>query len=466
MNHKRFSQRRKGRIPLRSLRPSRLRGKILVSINILVLLLSITEMSSAETVEERPLRSIAPDAVLLAANKALHTAHYVPPVRAENSLITDTALEQPLTQRYIEQYSSPHGIATLNVILERARIYLPFIKDEVAKLNMPPELAYLPVIESGFLITARSKSGAVGLWQFMMNSISPFNIRVTDLIDERRDFIKSTKGALLKLEENYRTLGSWELSLAAYNSGLGAILRTVQKTGRRDYWELVRRNDLRPETTHFVPKLVAASFIISQPRKYGINVWQEKFEWESIALPRQISIDMLAEETGISKQLLRSLNAELIHGISPADKNYRLKVPVSHLEKINAVLERDDLELIRYFYHVVRHGDTLWSMSRAYNTSVNMIEQHNPGIANRYLKIGETIVIPAFGNVTVPPIAPPRTTAVNSGFTGSHVVQKGDSFWSLGRRYGIDPQALAEGNGMLLNDILHEGRTIKVPILE
>jgi len=346
--------------------------------------------------DDRPQRQKAPDPVLLAANAALHTAHYIPPVRAENSLITDTALEQALTQRYIEQYASAHGVATLNAILERARIYLPFIKDEVTRLKMPPEIAYLPVIESGFLITARSKSGAVGLWQFMMNSISPFNIRVTDLIDERRDFVKSTKGALLKLEENYRTLGSWELALAAYNSGLGAVSRTVQRTGRNDYWELVRRNDLRQETVHFVPKLVAAAFIISQPRRYGINVWQEKFEWETIELPRQISIDMLAEETGVSKELLRNLNAELLHGISPADANYRLKVPLSHLAEIKAVLERDDLQLIRYLYHVVRHGDTVWSMSRTYNTSVNMIEQHNPGISARYLKIGETVVIPAF----------------------------------------------------------------------
>ena len=424
----------------------------------------ITWAQNAQTTGERPMRSAEPDPVLLAANMALHTANYTPPVRAENSLITDIALEQPLTQRYIEQYSSPHGIATLNAILERARIYLPFIKEEVARYKMPPELAYLPIIESGFLITARSKSGAVGLWQFMMNSISPFNIRVTDLIDERRDFIKSTRGALLKLDENYRALGSWELSLAAYNSGLGAVRNVVKKTGRNDYWELVRRNELRAETVHFVPKLVAASFIISQPRKYGINVWQENFEWEAIPLPRQISIDMLAEEAGIPKDLLRSLNAELLHGISPADKNYRLKVPRAKLEKIASVLERTDLELIRYLYHVVRNGDTLWSMSRTYNTSVNMIEQHNPGIANRYLKPGETVIIPAFGNITIPPRTP--AASLNPAFTQTHMVQKGDSFWSLGRRYGIDPQALAEGNGMQINDILHEGRALKVPILE
>jgi membrane-bound lytic murein transglycosylase D len=385
---------------------------------------------------------------------------------AENSLITETALEQPLTQRYINQFSSPHGIATLNAILERGSLYLPFIKEEAARLNMPPELAYLPVIESGFVATARSKSGAVGLWQFMLNSISPYNIRVTDLIDERRDFEKATKAALQKLEENYRTLGSWELALAAYNSGLGAVSKTVKKTGKNDYWELVKRGDLRQETQHFVPKLIAANYIISQPRKYGINIWQKKIDWTAITLDRQISIDILAEETGVPKELLRSLNAELLHGISPADANYRLKIPVEHQEKITNALESGDLKLLRYHYHVVKTGDTLWSMSRNYGIAVNIIEQHNPGLSGRYLKIGETIIVPAFGNAPSPQNTP-QNTAVTAppNYTDTHIVQKGETFWSLGRKYGVDPQALAEANGLKLTDILREGRTIRVPII-
>ena len=431
----------------------------------ILFLLCVINLTWAQTEESRPLRGKQPDPSLpLPSNRSMQV--FTP---AENSLVTETALEQPLTQRYIKQFSSPHGIATLNAVLERGSLYLPFIKEEAARLNMPPELAYLPVIESGFVITARSKSGAVGLWQFMLNSIAPYNIRVTDLIDERRDFEKSTKAALLKLEENYRTLGSWELALAAYNSGLGAVSKTVKKTGRHDYWELVKRGDLRQETQHFVPKLIAANYIISQPRKYGINIWHEKIDWTAIPLKRQVSIDILAEETGVSKELLRRLNAELLHGISPADANYRLKIPTEHLEKISNAVESDDLKLIRYHYHVVKTGDTLWSMSRSYGIAVNVIEQHNPGLSGRYLKIGETIIIPAFGNAPapspVPQNTPPRQVTAPSNFTDTHIVQKGETFWSLGRKYGVEPKVLAEANGLKLTDILHEGRTIRVPII-
>jgi len=90
-----------------------------------------------------------------------------------------------------------------------------------------------------------------------------------------------------------------------------------------------------------------------------------------------------------------------------------------------------------------------------------MIEQHNPGVSNRVLRIGETIVIPAFTEV-----APPTRPTSTQKFDGRHLVQKGETFWSLSRVYGIDPQVLAEENGMQLNQILHEGRTLKVPILE
>jgi membrane-bound lytic murein transglycosylase D len=425
------------------------------------LLFFIVNLTWAQTEEGRPLRGKQPDPSLPRSSNPS-----TPVLTPANSLITDFALEQPLTQRYINQFSSTHGIATLNAVLERANFYLPFIKEEVARRNMPPELAYLPVIESGFVITARSRSGAVGLWQFMLNSISPYNIKVTDLIDERRDFEKSTKAALQKLDENYRTLGSWELALAAYNSGLGAVTKIVKRIGINDYWELVGKGALKQETLHYVPKLIAANYIISQPRKYGINIWHEKFEWTSIPLKRQVSIDILAEETGISRTLLHSLNAELLHGISPADPNYRLKIPSEHLEKVSNVLESEDLPLIRYHYHIVKTGDTLWSMSRSYGIAVNVIEQHNPGIAGRYLKIGETIIIPAFGNAPLPKIEPvsvPVTAPPN--FTGSYVVQKGETFWSLSRKYGVDPQVLAEANGLKITDILREGRTIRVPII-
>jgi membrane-bound lytic murein transglycosylase D len=235
----------------------------------------------------------------------------------------------------------------------------------------------------------------------------------------------------------------------------------IQRTRVNDYWELGTRRELRQETEHYVPKLIAAVYVLSQPRRFGINVWHESLDWTVIQLERQISLDILADEAGINRDLLRRLNAQLLHGISPADRNFLLVVPTVHLKDVHLVLEREDLRLIRYFYHVVHQGDTLWSMSRHYGTPLNMIEDHNPGVSNRYLRIGETIIIPAFNDIM--PV--PRLIAAQN-FNGNHVVSRGETFWSLSRRYGITPEALAEANDMTLNQILREGRTLKVPIIE
>jgi len=420
----------------------------------LVLILFLICINSTWTQDDvRPLRTVPSEPSAIAYNSTLQTA--------ASSLLTSYVLEQPLTQHYITQYSSPGGIAYLNAVLERGSLYLPFIREELKKRNLPPELAYLPVIESGFQITARSKSGAVGLWQFMLNSISPFNIKVNDYVDERRDFEKSTKGALQKLQDNYKTLGNWELALAAYNAGLGAVNRTIQKTKIRNYWDLCKKNELKRETIHYVPKFLAVAYILSQPRRFGIDNWNRTHEWTAIPLKRQISLDILASETELDIELLRRLNAELLNGISPVDKNYRLKIPSAHLGRINSVLDREDMQLLRYYYHVVRHGDTLWSMSRHYGISLDMIEQHNPGVTNRYLKIGETVIIPAFKE-----IKPPTRPAATKSLEGRHIVKKGETLWSLGIAYGIDPQTLAEENDMELNQILREGKVLKVPIID
>ncbi|MDR2477882.1 MAG: LysM peptidoglycan-binding domain-containing protein [Treponema sp.] len=381
---------------------------------------------------------------------------------APSPLSAPEALEQPLVKRYIAEYSSPGGIAWLNAVLKNSGLYLPFIREAIARRNLPPELLYLPVIESGFLASAKSKSGAVGIWQFMLNSIAPFDMKVNEFVDERRDFRKSTIGALKKLEDNHRVLGNWPLALAAYNTGLGGISRVVQKTGIRDYWLLCEKKELRTETIHYVPKLLAVAHILSRPRRFGVDYWPEALAWTEIPVKRQASLDVIAAETGIDRNLLRRLNMELLQGITPPDNNYALKVPAEEAARITALLERDDIKLLRYYRYVVRYGDTLSSLSRHYGVSLGLIEQHNPGILNRYLKTGETIIIPALAAA-----APYQGRAASgpASFDGSYIVKRGDTFWSLALLYGIDPQTLAQENGMELNQILHEGKTLKVPIL-
>ncbi|MDR1971080.1 MAG: LysM peptidoglycan-binding domain-containing protein [Treponema sp.] len=392
------------------------------------------------------------------------TQRFTPPpptVPAGDRAAPIPGLDQPLTQRYLRQYSSPAGLAWLKEVMERARPYLGFVREEIAERGLPAELLYLPVIESGYLPTAVSRSGAAGLWQFMRNSMTPFNMRVDDWLDERMDFWKSTQGALRKLEENYQALGNWPMALAAYNAGLGGIRQVSRRAGSDDYWKLSEQKALRTETIHYVPKLLAVAEILCQPRKYGLDLWQESPEWVRVPVEKIVDLDMVAREAGIEEALLRQGNRELLYNTSPPAAGYLLKVPAESAAQVEEVLKRGGLELVRNYYHTIRYGDTLSALALHYGVTVALIEGANPGIRSTALRIGSRLKIPALKE------AAPYTR--NNGppsesFTGSYLVRKGDTLWSIALAHDTDPMDLAQVNNMDINGILREGRTLKVPI--
>jgi membrane-bound lytic murein transglycosylase D len=376
-----------------------------------------------------------------------------------------SGLEQPLTMRFIRQYSSPGGLAWLNAVMERGGPYLAFIRREIEKRKLPPELIYLPVIESAYSPRALSRSGAAGLWQFMKNSIAPFNIRVSDWMDERMDFWKSTEGALRKLEDNYRRFGDWPLALAAYNAGAGAVARAIRQAGIDDYWVLSEKKYLKNETIQYVPKFLAVSYMLSHPRQFGLTVnWPEDPQWTRIPVGKAVDLELLAEYAAINGGELKQANQELHYSVTPPDPDYQLKVRSGDAPAVAAVLERTDLVFIKYYFHTIRSGDTLSALSRHYGASVDQILSSNPGTQARYLKLGQRLRIPALKDVG--PYQQPRNGGADLTFSAHHLVKRGETLWSIALAYNVDPQVLAEANGMDLNDILREGRTLKTPIRE
>ena len=380
---------------------------------------------------------------------------------AENRILTQASLEKPLVQHYIRMYSSPDWRPGLLASMERAAPFLSFIDREIAERGLPWELRYLPLIESNFQSTALSRSGASGLWQFMENSIAPFDMRIDNWMDERRDFWKSTQGALRKLKENYDIFEDWPLALAAYNMGTGGINRVITQSGIRDYWTLAERGLLRYETVRYVPRLIAAAYVLSNTEYYGIELRPVQDPlWIRVPIARSIDLRLLADQAGMDRETLLMANQELHHYVTPPARNHQIKVPARYAERIAAVLNRGDIVLLEYHYHLISSGDTLHALARHYGVTVEQIIDSNPGIQARYLRIGNRLMIPA-----VREIEPFLITRRNLGiFTGEHRVQRGETLWSISRTYGIDPETLAEANQMGINDILREGIILKTPI--
>ncbi len=379
--------------------------------------------------------------------------------------------EDPMIEYYIREYSSSQGKRTMTGILHRASPYLGFIYNRLIEADMPPELMYLPAIESGFKAWAVSRSGAAGLWQFMMNSISPYDMDVNEWQDDRRDFWKATDSALHKLKYNYERTGSWPLALAAYNCGLGRIERAVAASGTTDYIKLYELGYIPRQTRNYLPKFFAFVSLASRAEQRGLEgaaaamhsrAAASSDKWDRIELDQAVNLVILASKAGIPISSLHEANAELRHGITPpASWGYKLKVPAAYSDKIKKVLEKTAEPLMRFYIHEVKGGDTFYALSRHFGVSVSMIEMYNPGTNARNLRNGQKIVIPALKEV-----GPFRTEYKKPDYWTNwrqYTVKAGDSLWGLSRRFNTSVEELELNNGLDAGTPIGIGQIIRVP---
>ena len=373
-----------------------------------------------------------------------------------------------LVQKQIEQYTSNFAKDWLNKVMSESLKYRAYVQKVIADKNLPQELQYLPVIESNYKISALSKSGAYGMWQFMKNSISPFNIRVNSWMDERKDPWLSTNAAIQKLKENYDYFGSWELALAAYNCGLGAINRTIKKAGSSDFWYLANNGFLKAETKNYVPKFIAICTILENKEKYGLEFPEPNIQndncvnFEEISVKRSIDLTILAEKSNIEKEILTFYNPSLFYNITPPDTTYKLRVPKDKKAEIENLLASSNLPLVKYHVYTVKSGDSLYALSKHYEIPVTEIQRVNK-LNGTIIKIGQQLMIPAIKDVAKFTGAKQYEKVV---FNGKHKVTEKDTLWNLSLKYNVQVEVLAEENNMKIDDILRIGTEINVPIIE
>ena len=416
-----------------------------------------------------------------------------PAVVAEQSATPEPAAEQPVQEesaeeedlillsdigitfpadnerflKFYKQYTSNFGKKWLAAVMESGKPYRNYIKSKIQEYGLPECFEFLPVIESSFNINAASKSGAVGLWQFMKNSIAPYNIRVNEWFDERRDPWLATDAAVRKLKENYDVLGDWCLALAAYNTGLGGISRIVKKHGSNDYWYLSQKKLLKTETLNYVPKFLAISQILNNAEKYGIPIQEsdepEKEDFVVIKTERNMDIGVIAELAETGEALMRFFNPALFYGVTPPGISYGLRVPTAVADKVNEIIADKSLLLVKYHRYTVKSGDTLYALAKHYEVTVDMILQANPGVSARTLQIGKTLLIPALKDVS--PYAGKKNPE-KIAYEGIHVVEQGETLWGLSLKYKVQVESLAEENNMDVDAILRIGSKLKVPIIK
>jgi peptidoglycan lytic transglycosylase D len=350
--------------------------------------------------------------------------------------------------------------------LARAGRYEDMIRTRLREAELPEDLLYLAMIESGMNPNAYSRAHAAGMWQFIRGTGRLYDLEIDYWVDERRDPFKATDAAIAHLGDLYQEFGSWYLAAAAYNAGAGRINRGIQRTGSTDFWDLADARVLRSETRNYVPKLIAAAIIAKNPEKYGFGdvVPLEPLEFDTVEVPDATSFDVLADAAGVSEEDIRTLNPQYPRRVTPPKQAAEVRVPAGTAERfVVAYAEVPPSERVTWLEHRVQRGETLGHIAGLYGTSVTAIRAANNNVNPRRLQIGQRLVIPRSGaSPTRVASAAPSGGASASG-TGplTVTVQRGDTLWAISRRYNVSTAQLMQING-LDSSRIHPGDRITV----
>jgi len=363
--------------------------------------------------------------------------------------------------------------------LGRSGRYMPMIRRIFEEEGIPKDLAQVALIESSFLTHARSPMRAHGIWQFMPRTGRHYGLSSNAVVDERSDPEKSTRAAARYLAYLYEIFDDWYLAMAAYNAGEGKILRAMQRTGAKDFWELAASGAIRPQTANYVPAVLAATLIATNPVHYGFDVeYEPPLEYETLLLDRPVHLRHLSDGEEISLEALQLLNPELRTAITPREpRGYELKVPVGARESVLlafAAAPTASLPVARR--HLVRRGETLSRIARRYGVSVARLASANGLSRQARLSRGRRLVIPARERLLVASakrgkksrsaatrLAGAEARSPEARAAKHYRVRGGDTLYRIALRHGTTVARILAINGLSPRKTIKPGDRLKIP---
>ena len=355
-------------------------------------------------------------------------------------------------------YFQTKGHRQFEIWLDRLDVYGPMISKILDDCNIPPEILYLAMIESGLNPKANSKAAANGMWQFIYSTGKKYGLNRNWYVDERRDPEKATRAACAYLTDLYNEFDNWYLALAAYNAGEGRIRRATKLHQTYDFWQL---HSLPRETRNYMPYFLAASIIAKNPQQYGFKRKEKQtkpFSYDLVTIEKSADLTVLARAANTSFKIIQSLNPELRQSATPTE-SYLLKIPKGKknlfIKNYNALPENERFAP-QFVSHKVRNGESLWTIARKYRISIHDLVSVNK-IRNRsMIRIGQKLTIPVPGMNLVS-----RPRSQMSGYNKiTYKVRRGDTLGHIAEDYGTRASNIRKWNGLKYGQNIYPGQKL------
>lgn len=392
---------------------------------------------------------------------------------------------------YIELYTIKKR-ELLSRLIGLSTLYYPLFEQVLDKYNLPLELKHLAVIESALNPNARSRAGAQGLWQFMYPTARLFGLNVTSYIDERCDPYKSTVAAAEYLKYLYDIFKDWQMVLAAYNAGPGAISKAIRRSGgKTTYWEI--RPFLPRETQGYVPAFIAANYVMNYYAEHNITPAKpikSYFELDTIVLKDAISFEHLSQLLDVPIEEIAYFNPQYRQNIIP-EGGYTLTLPKEKIalflnneeeiyafiqsQKKNNLLANNTHVKEEKIIHKVKKGETLKSIAKKYGISVQDIKTWN-FIGRRGIRPGKNLIIyhpiptqqqtishnMAMNNLNPDPTTNQHHQNNTTDSISYHIVKKGETLYSIAQQYHVSTKDIVKWNKLPVNYKLKTGEKIVI----
>lgn len=299
----------------------------------------------------------------------------------------------------------------ISLCMGRSEMFFPMYEEKLKKYDMPIELKYLSIVESGLRPTAKSRAGATGLWQFMYRTGKMYGLDNNSYVDLRRDPELATEAACKYLSYLHGLYDDWSMALAAYNAGPGNVNKAIRRSGGyMSYWQI--RDFLPRETQNYVPSFIATVYMMEYAEEHNIRPAPTRFydfETDTVCIKKSVHFQHIDSLVGVSEEDMEFLNPIFDGQYIPINDELQfcLRLPVDKIGKflewedtlyaLTEELENSDDEdaiiaLEKKFYHYVRSGENLGFIAERYGVGVSQIMGWN-NLRSTRLDIGQRLII-------------------------------------------------------------------------